>query len=219
MDRASLASGSTRRRQFRKCRRAVARGRVLLSFAQFEREVIGERVRDKIAASKRKGLWVAGPVPIGYRCSDKKLEIVPEEAEAVRTIFTLYLELANSSTLKCSQTVAMCLTPRLMALKLICFASPCESRFSTSSQSAGNRITSSKRSALGRTGLLNGEAMHPVDAYRMIQRRAAELGMKVKVGCHTFRATGITAYSRCRWHTRKRASHSGARKPADNEAL
>jgi site-specific DNA recombinase len=59
---------------------------VLLSFAQFEREVIGERVRDKIAASKRKGLWVGGPVPLGYRCIDKKLEIVPEEAEAVRAI-------------------------------------------------------------------------------------------------------------------------------------
>jgi integrase len=50
------------------------------------------------------------------------------------------------------------------------------------------------RSALGRTGLLNGEAMHRIDAYRMIQRRAAELGLKVKIGCHTFRATGITAY-------------------------
>ena len=50
------------------------------------------------------------------------------------------------------------------------------------------------RSAFGRTGLLNGDAMHRVDAYRMIQRRAAELGMRVKIGCHTFRATGITAY-------------------------
>ena len=46
---------------------------VLLSFAQFEREVIGERVRDKIAASKRKGIWVGGPVPLGYRSVDKKL--------------------------------------------------------------------------------------------------------------------------------------------------
>jgi site-specific DNA recombinase len=72
---------------------------VLLSFAQFEREVIGERVRDKIAASKRKGLWVGGPVPLGYRCIDKKLEIVPEEAEAVRTIFSLYLELGSMGAL------------------------------------------------------------------------------------------------------------------------
>jgi len=72
---------------------------VLLSFAQFEREVIGERVRDKIAASKRKGLWVGGPVPLGYRCLDKKLEIVPDEAEAVRTIFTRYLELGSMGAL------------------------------------------------------------------------------------------------------------------------
>src|SRR5262245_59749435 len=72
---------------------------VLLSFAQFEREAIGERVRDKIAASKRKGLWVGGPVPLGYRCVDKKLEIVPAEAEAVRTIFTLYLELGSMGAL------------------------------------------------------------------------------------------------------------------------
>jgi site-specific DNA recombinase len=72
---------------------------VLLSFAQFEREVIGERVRDKIAASKRKGLWVGGPVPLGYRCIDKKLEVVPEEAEAVRTIFTRYLELGSTGAL------------------------------------------------------------------------------------------------------------------------
>ena len=69
--------------------------RILLSFAQFEREVIGERVRDKIAASKRRGIWVGGPVPLGYRCIDKKLVVVPEEAEAVRTIFTRYLGLAR----------------------------------------------------------------------------------------------------------------------------
>ncbi len=57
---------------------------VLQSFAQFEREVIGERVRDKIAASKRKGLWVGGPVPLGYRSVDKKLEVAPEEADLVQ---------------------------------------------------------------------------------------------------------------------------------------
>jgi site-specific DNA recombinase len=60
---------------------------VLLSFAQFERELIGERVHDKIAASKRKGLWVGGPVPLGYAAVDKKIVVVPAEAEAVRTIF------------------------------------------------------------------------------------------------------------------------------------
>jgi site-specific DNA recombinase len=65
---------------------------VLLSFAQFEREVIGERVRDKIAASKRKGIWVGGPIPLGYASVAKKLVIVPEDAETIRTMFRLYLE-------------------------------------------------------------------------------------------------------------------------------
>src|SRR5499433_3678177 len=68
---------------------------VLLSFAQFERELIGERVRDKIAASKRKGLWVGGPVPLGYAAVDKKIVVVAVEAEAVRTIFARYLELGS----------------------------------------------------------------------------------------------------------------------------
>src|SRR5450631_4492117 len=72
---------------------------VLLSFAQFEREVIGERVRDKIAASKRKGIWVGGPVSLGYRCIDKKLVVVPDEAETVRTIFTSYLQLGSMGAL------------------------------------------------------------------------------------------------------------------------
>jgi site-specific DNA recombinase len=72
---------------------------VLLSFAQFERELIGERVRDKIAASKRKGLWVGGPVPLGYAAVDKKIVVVPAEAEAVRMIFARYLELGSIRTL------------------------------------------------------------------------------------------------------------------------
>jgi DNA invertase Pin-like site-specific DNA recombinase len=68
---------------------------VLLSFAQFERELIGERVRDKIAASKRKGLWVGGPVPLGYAAVDKKVTVVKTEAEMVRTIFERYLALGS----------------------------------------------------------------------------------------------------------------------------
>ena len=68
---------------------------VLLSFAQFEREVIGERVRDKIAASKRKGIWVGGPVPLGYRSVGKKLEVVPEDVVLVRKIFADYLRLGS----------------------------------------------------------------------------------------------------------------------------
>ena len=72
---------------------------VLLSFAQFEREVIGERVRDKIAASKRKGLWVGGPLPLGYGSRDKVLFVVPQEAAAVRTIFERYLALKSVGAL------------------------------------------------------------------------------------------------------------------------
>jgi site-specific DNA recombinase len=71
---------------------------VLLSFAQFEREVTGERIRDKIGASKRKGLWVGGVVPLGYVSRDKKLFIEEEEAERVRIIFQRYLELAVSGS-------------------------------------------------------------------------------------------------------------------------
>jgi site-specific DNA recombinase len=72
---------------------------VLLSFAQFEREVIGERVRDKIAASKRKGLWVGGPIPLGYATANKKLIVIPEEGETVRTMFRLYLECGSVGAL------------------------------------------------------------------------------------------------------------------------
>jgi site-specific DNA recombinase len=68
---------------------------VLLSFAQFEREVIGERVRDKIAASKRKGIWVGGPVPLGYASINKKLVVMSQEAETVRLIFRHYLEVGS----------------------------------------------------------------------------------------------------------------------------
>ncbi len=68
---------------------------VLLSFAQFEREVTAERIRDKIAASKRKGLWTGGPAPLGYDIADKRLLVNPEEAESVRELFRLYLELGS----------------------------------------------------------------------------------------------------------------------------
>jgi len=72
---------------------------VLLSFAQFEREVTAERIRDKIAASKRKGLWVGGTVPLGYELRDGKLLIVEDEAEQVRTIFKRYLALGSVNRL------------------------------------------------------------------------------------------------------------------------
>src|SRR3954454_10187822 len=72
---------------------------VLLSFAQFERELSSERVRDKIAASRRKGKWTGGTVPLGYDAKDKKLVINKEEAETVRYIFKRYLELQSFAKL------------------------------------------------------------------------------------------------------------------------
>ena len=68
---------------------------VLLSFAQFEREVTSERIRDKIAASKKKGMWMGGNPPLGYIGHDRTLRIVPEEAETVRLCFSRYLELGS----------------------------------------------------------------------------------------------------------------------------
>src|ERR1700724_389073 len=63
---------------------------VLLSFAQFEREVTGERIRDKIAASKKKGMWMGGVPPLGYTVRDRKLVVIEREAETVRAIFQAY---------------------------------------------------------------------------------------------------------------------------------
>jgi DNA invertase Pin-like site-specific DNA recombinase len=68
---------------------------VLLSFAQFEREVTGERIRDKIAASKRKGMWMGGLVPLGYEVIDRRLAVNQSEAETVREIFQQYLKLGS----------------------------------------------------------------------------------------------------------------------------
>ena len=73
---------------------------VLLSFAQFEREVTGERIRDKIAASKRKGMWMGGSVPLGYDLHNRTLTINQAEAEQVRTIYQTYLELGCVSRLR-----------------------------------------------------------------------------------------------------------------------
>src|SRR5215813_14050206 len=73
---------------------------MLLSFAQFEREVTGERIRDKIAASKKKGLWMGGQPALGYDVKDRKLVVNEAEAETVRTIFRRYLELGSVRELK-----------------------------------------------------------------------------------------------------------------------
>lgn len=73
---------------------------VLLSFAQFEREVTAERIRDKIAASKKKGMWMGGTVPFGYRNEDRKLHIVEEEGNTVRALYQLYIQHKNVRVVK-----------------------------------------------------------------------------------------------------------------------
>jgi site-specific DNA recombinase len=73
---------------------------MLLSFAQFEREIAGERIRDKIAASKAKGMWMGGNVPLGYDVMDRKLIVNETEAGTVRTIFRRYAELGSVRLLR-----------------------------------------------------------------------------------------------------------------------
>src|ERR1019366_220132 len=73
---------------------------VLLSFAQFEREVTGERIRDKIAASKRKGVWMGGVPPLGYDVRDRRLVVNRAEATTVKRIYGRYLELGSVRLLR-----------------------------------------------------------------------------------------------------------------------
>jgi site-specific DNA recombinase len=73
---------------------------VLLSFAQFEREVTGERIRDKIAASKRKGMWMGGRAPLGFEIKNRKLHVVETEAQVIRQLFDLYLRHGNVRVVK-----------------------------------------------------------------------------------------------------------------------
>ena len=73
---------------------------ILLLFAQFEREVIGERIRDKFAASRKKGMWMGGFVPLGYRVENRKLVIDEEEAATVRMIFERFLKVGSATLVK-----------------------------------------------------------------------------------------------------------------------
>src|SRR5271163_3260542 len=73
---------------------------MLLSFAQFEREITGERIRDKVAASKKRGIWMGGAVPLGYRVENRALHMVEEHADFVRELFRRYLEVGSVVRLK-----------------------------------------------------------------------------------------------------------------------
>ena len=72
---------------------------ILLSFAQFEREVIGERIRDKVAASRKRGIWMGGYVPLGYDVQDRKLVVNEAEATSVQEIFQRFIDLGSATVL------------------------------------------------------------------------------------------------------------------------
>jgi DNA invertase Pin-like site-specific DNA recombinase len=80
---------------------------MLLSFARFEREVTGDRIRDKIAASKARGMWMGGRVPLGYEARDRKLVVVDAEAKTVRHIFHRYAELGSVADLRAELEAAV----------------------------------------------------------------------------------------------------------------
>jgi DNA invertase Pin-like site-specific DNA recombinase len=85
---------------------------ILLSFAQFEREVTAERIRDKFAASRRKGIWMGGNPPFGYRVADRKLVVVPEHAALVRQIFARFIETGSGTIIAQEMTALGPLTPK-----------------------------------------------------------------------------------------------------------
>src|ERR1700733_15050437 len=84
---------------------------ILVTFAQFERELIGERIRDKVAASRKKGIWMGGWTPLGYEVRDRKLIVHEEDAERVRSIFRRFVQL-KSATLLARELVAAGATNR-----------------------------------------------------------------------------------------------------------
>jgi site-specific DNA recombinase len=90
---------------------------MLLSFAQFEREVTAERIRDKLAASKAKGMWMGGSPPMGYKPKGRTLEIVEEDAAIVRDIFRRYLELGNAWFVAKALARDGVLTPERVSMK------------------------------------------------------------------------------------------------------
>lgn len=89
---------------------------MLLSFAQFEREVTAERIRDKIAASKAKGMWMGGVPPLGYRPDGRSLAVIDEQAEIVRTIYRRYVEIGNVRLLEHALAEEGLFSPRRMTI-------------------------------------------------------------------------------------------------------
>jgi DNA invertase Pin-like site-specific DNA recombinase len=124
---------------------------VLLSFAQFEREVTGERIRDKIAASRKKGMWMGGPVPLGYDLHEHKLVVNPAEADTVRLIYRLYTEYRCVRQLKAELDRRKIVTKKKVSL--------------TGRTWGGNAFTRGHLYCLLANRLYLGEAVHKGQAY------------------------------------------------------
>lgn len=134
---------------------------VLLSFAQFERELAGERIRDKFAASQRKGMWMGGTIPLGYDVKDRKLIVNAEEADRVRLIFRQYLTVGCVSRLRTKARPAGCaeqeagfdLGPRarrVLVWPRRALSSPAESHLPGRGPSQGGRVSRRARGDRGR---------------------------------------------------------------------
>ena len=123
---------------------------VLLSFAQFEREVTGERIRDKFAASKKKGMWMGGNVPLGYDIKDRKLVINKSEAETVRTIFRLYVELGAVSKVK-AEIDRLKLRTKIQTPKSTVTKAACRSGSDTSTRSCAIAFIAGRSSTRARS--------------------------------------------------------------------
>jgi site-specific DNA recombinase len=135
---------------------------VLLSFAQFEREVTGERIRDKIAASKKKGMWMGGVPPLGYEARDRGLVVVDSEAEIVRCIFRHYAELGSVRLLK-EELEAQGITSR-------CWTSA-SGRFR-----GGKRFSRGALYLMLRNRVYRGEIVHKERSYSGVEALTAKRG-------------------------------------------
>lgn len=161
---------------------------VLLSFAQFEREVTGERIRDKVAASKKRGIWMGGNPPLGYDIQDRKLIVNPIEAETVRLIFRRYLDLC------CVRLLAADLAERGIVSKRRVVAG--------SKVIGGRSIGRSALFLLLNNRIYLGETVHkdtsyrgehkaivPRDLFEAVQRKLAENHQPVSVSTRTRQKT------------------------------
>lgn len=153
---------------------------VLLSFAQFEREVTGERIRDKFAASKKKGIWMGGNPPLGYDVADRKLIVNPAEAETVRSIFQRYLDLGCVRRL-CSDLAERGITSkrRLFSNGRVCGGKPMGR--SALYLILNNRAYIGQTTHKGASYPGEHEAIVPYELFDHVQRRLGELAPPVKV--------------------------------------